>query len=119
MKKCTYCGKEYPDEATVCELDEEPLIDPSTPKPSPFRKIFVIDSTPTKAAGIFLIIMGAFCLGAGIFLLAFTHPKGGSAIRGISIGIVSLSLGMGQLQAAKKRKEQKSRDAKQKDDHAA
>jgi hypothetical protein len=26
MKKCTYCGKEYPDEATVCPLDQEPLV---------------------------------------------------------------------------------------------
>jgi hypothetical protein len=25
MKQCTYCGKEYPDEASVCAIDEEPL----------------------------------------------------------------------------------------------
>jgi hypothetical protein len=25
MKKCTYCGKEYPDEAEVCAIDQEPL----------------------------------------------------------------------------------------------
>jgi hypothetical protein len=25
MKKCTYCGKEYPDDATVCSVDEQPL----------------------------------------------------------------------------------------------
>lgn len=25
MKKCPYCGKEYPDEATVCQLDANPL----------------------------------------------------------------------------------------------
>jgi hypothetical protein len=33
MKKCTCCGKEYPDEATVCERDAEPLYDPNAPKP--------------------------------------------------------------------------------------
>jgi hypothetical protein len=27
MKKCMYCGKEYPDEATICALDGEPLKD--------------------------------------------------------------------------------------------
>jgi hypothetical protein len=26
MKRCPYCGKEYPDEATVCELDANPLV---------------------------------------------------------------------------------------------
>ena len=26
MKRCTYCGKEYPDEATLCALDREPLV---------------------------------------------------------------------------------------------
>lgn len=25
MKKCTYCGKEYPDELSVCAIDREPL----------------------------------------------------------------------------------------------
>ena len=26
MKKCTYCGKEYPDEAEVCAIDQQPLV---------------------------------------------------------------------------------------------
>jgi hypothetical protein len=25
MKKCTYCGKEYPDDAAVCPTDQQPL----------------------------------------------------------------------------------------------
>jgi len=25
MKKCTYCGQEYPDDATVCTIDQKPL----------------------------------------------------------------------------------------------
>ncbi len=34
MKKCTYCGKEAPDDATVCPLDGEPVVDPAAaPKP--------------------------------------------------------------------------------------
>jgi hypothetical protein len=32
MKMCPYCGKEYPDDAVVCELDENPLVF-SKPKP--------------------------------------------------------------------------------------
>jgi hypothetical protein len=32
MKNCTYCGKEYPDEALACATDGEPLRD-MTPKP--------------------------------------------------------------------------------------
>ncbi|HLX70707.1 MAG TPA: hypothetical protein VKV04_13855 [Verrucomicrobiae bacterium] len=28
MKKCSYCGKEYSDEATLCSIDEQPLESP-------------------------------------------------------------------------------------------
>ena len=34
MKKCPYCGKEYPDDAVVCELDQNPLV---SPKPNEAR----------------------------------------------------------------------------------
>jgi hypothetical protein len=33
MKKYTYCGKEYPDEAEICERDGERLVDPTAPRP--------------------------------------------------------------------------------------
>jgi len=32
MKTCSYCGKEYPDDADVCTIDQSPLV-LSTPKP--------------------------------------------------------------------------------------
>lgn len=35
MKKCSYCGKEFPDTATVCDVDAQPLADPNAPAPSP------------------------------------------------------------------------------------
>ena len=37
MKKCTYCGKEYPDDATACSVDEQPLTfePPRQTKPRP------------------------------------------------------------------------------------
>jgi hypothetical protein len=31
MKKCSYCGKEAPDDATVCPLDGKPVVDPTAP----------------------------------------------------------------------------------------
>jgi hypothetical protein len=34
MKSCPYCGKENPDDATVCAIDQKPL-DPEMPLPSP------------------------------------------------------------------------------------
>ncbi|MEI8291788.1 MAG: hypothetical protein WCH99_20155 [Verrucomicrobiota bacterium] len=35
MKKCPHCGKEYPDEATVCVIDNQPLKSfPLTPEPA-------------------------------------------------------------------------------------
>ena len=33
MKKCSYCGKEFPDTATVCDIDGRPLVDPNAPEP--------------------------------------------------------------------------------------
>jgi len=33
MKKCSYCGKEYPDTATVCDIDAHPLVEPNAPAP--------------------------------------------------------------------------------------
>jgi hypothetical protein len=102
MKKCTYCGKEYPDEATVCQLDQQPLVDPAAPKPSRIKEIFVIDARPSVAAGVFAIILGLVCLVSGIFLLAFTHPKDGSALSGIGFGIIGLSVGIRILKAARK-----------------
>ncbi len=46
MKKCTYCGKEYSDDASVCAIDGEPLRDvvpvPPTSPPPP-----VLGESPT------------------------------------------------------------------------
>jgi len=43
MKKCTYCGKEAPDDATVCPLDGEPVVDPAAP---PKQEIVFVEETP-------------------------------------------------------------------------
>lgn len=34
MKECPYCGKKYPDDATICVIDETPLEEPQTRKPT-------------------------------------------------------------------------------------
>jgi hypothetical protein len=34
MKKCSYCGKEFSDTATACDIDGRPLIDLNAPDPS-------------------------------------------------------------------------------------
>lgn len=51
MKKCPYCGKEYPDDATVCIIDTETLIDPSKPsaeEESPIKEEKPLQTKPTK-----------------------------------------------------------------------
>jgi len=35
MKKCSYCGKEYPDDALVCAVDHEPLLTDGSKTPIP------------------------------------------------------------------------------------
>ena len=35
MKRCSYCGKEYPDEATLCAVDREPLVEIGLHPPPP------------------------------------------------------------------------------------
>ena len=35
MKKCSYCGAEYPDDAVACAIDQTPFEVPSAPSPPP------------------------------------------------------------------------------------
>ena len=44
MKQCTYCGKEYPDEATVCAIDERPLRKAVPPKNVQVHNDFFLSS---------------------------------------------------------------------------
>ena len=49
MKKCPYCGKEYPDNATVCAIDREPLeSDGSVPTPAPAPEL--VAEEPVEAS---------------------------------------------------------------------
>lgn len=68
MKECTYCGKEYPDEAMVCQIDAQPLrskIPKKTPAPTSERRT-IVDSEHLKLLAIFHFIVGGLgCLGGG------------------------------------------------------
>jgi len=45
MKKCTDCGKEYPDETQVCAIDQEPL---QSDAPTPASESEITIQTPTE-----------------------------------------------------------------------
>ena len=45
MKECTYCGKEFPDSVTVCDIDGQPVVAPGSKPGQPqaswsFRNAF-------------------------------------------------------------------------------
>jgi hypothetical protein len=50
MKKCPYCGAEYPDDAEVCAIDQTPLERPSAPPPAKKPKQTEYDFVPLSEA---------------------------------------------------------------------
>jgi hypothetical protein len=64
MKQCSYCGKEYPDDATVCPMDRQPLVSDVEPSPSPER--LVIDMQAHFAARPLQVKVAAGLLGEGL-----------------------------------------------------
>jgi hypothetical protein len=76
MKKCTYCGKEYPDETLVCEIDQSPLrpVEPpffagSTPLPAGDAQQ-IIDNEHLKMLSIFHYVFAGLAL-LGLLFLCF------------------------------------------------
>ncbi len=78
MKKCPYCGKEYPDDATICAVDQQPLqeVRPpllNRPAPAPFpapsgdaRQI--TDNEHLKMLSIFYYVLAGFAFAGLLFL---------------------------------------------------
>ena len=99
MKKCTYCGKEYPDEAKACAVDAQPLIRvPSTGMPPELTGDATPDGSEPEADAQFtpesphqvaanrdMLVGGLWCLG-GIIVTVVTYssvansPGGGTYV---------------------------------------
>jgi hypothetical protein len=86
MKNCTYCGKEYPDEATVCVFDDEPLgkmgANGVVEAPAPIEP--VSNTSARDEANRNMLVGGILC-GGGILVTAMTMaassgPGGGPYI---------------------------------------
>ncbi len=78
MKTCTYCGKQYPDDASICAVDGQPLqaVVPApiapTPPPPDFARQQIIDAEHLKLLSIFHFVVAglAFC-GLGFLFLHY------------------------------------------------
>jgi hypothetical protein len=58
MKTCPYCGKEYPDDAVVCAIDQTPLTPARSPLPNKTQ-----DEEHLRLLSIFHYVVGGFaCL---------------------------------------------------------
>ena len=65
MKTCPYCGKEYPDDVAVCEIDRNPLV---SAKPKP---VLTSDDEHLRLLSIFHYVVGG--LAALFALLPIFH----------------------------------------------
>jgi peptidoglycan/LPS O-acetylase OafA/YrhL len=95
MRTCPYCGKEYPDTATVCELDANPLIaiQGANAAPPPTTKMNWLDKQFANSSGIFFWGLDARLLFGIIGVLACKHPtarKNAWIYLGLQIGIFAL-----------------------------
>ena len=90
MKKCSYCGAEYPDDATKCVIDETPL-DEIQPEPVHFKRptfaIFSEHQIPVSLSIVSYIFFfpGAMGFALVVFILAVLVISGGEAIGGWAV----------------------------------
>jgi hypothetical protein len=100
MKKCSYCGAEYPDDATACVIDETPL-DEVQSEPTHFKHptfaIFSEHKIPVSLAIVSYLFFfpGAMCFAGVISILALIVISGGDAIGGWVVPGCVLGLAVG------------------------
>jgi hypothetical protein len=97
MKKCPYCGKEYPDSATVCELDANPLTSGKvvSTQLAHNAEMTSLDKYFANSSGIFFWGADARLLWGFIGVLACKHPtarKNAWIYFGWQIGLLGLAL---------------------------
>ena len=93
MKKCSYCGKEYPDEATICAIDHEFLVDviPSSTGSQPSSRDQKSGSATCQNCGMIgdyrsvIVPRGSFSfpilIVGGIFAVIFRNAGRGRMVR--------------------------------------
>jgi hypothetical protein len=86
MKKCAYCGHEYPDENLVCPVDGERLqavVPPPPVQPVVTDRQSIIDGEHIKLLAIFHFVVAGLALLGEVFLalhflimrMVFTNPE--------------------------------------------
>lgn len=71
MNRCTYCGKEYPDDTTVCSIDGQAVeggILRSSAKPPFLPGSGWFDQQFSKTSRV-VLILGGFCLAGPVLIL--------------------------------------------------
>jgi hypothetical protein len=79
MKKCPYCGAEYPDDAIVCTIDQTPFEEEAPRASENFRKFLQssVGLAITTGLAIFLINTGVYCAVGRAYLKIYEifHPN--------------------------------------------
>jgi hypothetical protein len=73
MKKCTYCGKVYPDEASLCAIDHQPLLEivSKSSDPSSINAKPIITEEARQGRRILAVLLGLWLLVSIIFIGQF------------------------------------------------
>lgn len=115
MKKCSYCGKRYSDEATQCAVDQQPLEQiaassgsfPTVNQPGASRMAV---NDPVRAAARRNLLLGGLWLGGGLVITLLTYGVASSSRTGgtyvvawgaIVVGAVRIFRGLAAGAAAK------------------